>query len=201
MLFKIINLIRLEDETFFTQNAVLVARELIGKYLVRVINGKNIICRIIETEAYNGPDDDANHGFNNKRSLRNETLFWKGGFAHIFMIYGMYYCFNIVTDQEDYPSAVLLRAGKIVTDETVPNFVSIPSLANGPGKLSRYLQITKADDGLALYKSATLYLAQDTIPGELEITTTPRVNIDYATNFKLKPYRFYITNHKAVSKR
>ncbi|WP_424526771.1 DNA-3-methyladenine glycosylase [Spiroplasma endosymbiont of Glossina fuscipes fuscipes] len=196
-----LNLTRLADPAFFSQNAVIVAQQLLGKYLIRIIDGKQIICKIIETEAYDGPADDANHGFNNKRSLRNETLFWQGGYAHIFMIYGMYFCFNIVTDQVDYPSAVLLRAGEIILDETIPNFISKPNLANGPGKLSRYLKINKTDDGLDLIKSSTLYLGQETIPSVFDITTTPRVNIDYATNFKLKPYRFYITNHKAVSKK
>ncbi|WHQ36940.1 DNA-3-methyladenine glycosylase [Spiroplasma sp. SV19] len=196
-----VNLVPLRDPVFFSQNAVLVAQQLLGKYLVRIIDGKKINCKIVETEAYDGPTDDANHGFNNKRSLRNETLFWQGGYAHIFMIYGMYFCFNIVTDQTDYPSAVLLRAGEIVVDETTPNFVSKPNLANGPGKLSRYLKINKTDDGLNLIKSSTLYLEQEAIPSVFDITTTSRVNIDYATNFKLKPYRFYITNHKAVSKK
>ncbi|QED24146.1 DNA-3-methyladenine glycosylase [Spiroplasma citri] len=196
-----INVNRLTDDTFFMQNAVVVARELLGKYLVRIINGKKIVCKIIETEAYDGPDDDANHGFNNNRSSRNKTLFWKGGFAHVFLIYGMYYCFNIVTDKTDYPSAVLLRAGEIIIDETVPGFVSTPRLANGPGKLSRYLKITKADDGHALLESSVLYLVEDIVLPTIDITTTSRVNIEYATNFKLKPYRFYITDHKAVSKK
>ncbi len=196
-----INVNRLTEDTFFIRNAVVVARELLGKYLVRIIDGKKIICKIIETEAYDGPEDDANHGFNNKRSYRNETLFWKGGFAHVFLIYGMYHCFNIVTDQVDFPSAVLLRAGEIIIDETVPDFVSTPWLANGPGKLSRYLKITKADDGISLLESSVLYLTEDTAPTAIEITTTPRVNIEYATNFKLKQYRFYITYHKAVSKK
>ncbi|WP_227991501.1 DNA-3-methyladenine glycosylase [Spiroplasma poulsonii] len=133
--------------------------------------------------------------------MRSETLFWQGGYAHIFMIYGMYFCLNIVTDQVYYPSAVLLRAGEIILDETIPNFISKPNLANGPGKLSRYLKINKTDDGLNLIKSSTLYLGQETTPSVFDITTTPRVNIDYATNFKLKPYCFYITNHKAVSKK
>lgn len=117
------------------------------------------------------------------------------------MIYGMYFCFNIVTDQADYPSAVLLRAGEIIIDETNPNFVNKPNLANGPGKLARYLKITKTEDGLNLMKSTTLYLAAATTTSDFAITATPRINIDYATNFKLKPYRFYITNHQAVSKK
>lgn len=113
----------------------------------------------------------------------------------------MYHCFNIVTYQVDFPSAVLLRAGEIIIDETVPNFVSTPRLANGSRKLSRYLKNTKDDDGLSMLESSVLYLAEDTAPTAIEITTTPSANIEYATNFKLKPYQFYITDHKAVSKK
>ncbi len=113
----------------------------------------------------------------------------------------MYRCFNIVTDKVDFPSAVLLRAGEIIIDETIHDFVSAPRLANDHGKLLRYLKITKADYGLYLLESSVLYLSEDTAPTTVEITTTPRVNIEYARNFKLKPYRFYIADHKAISKK
>ncbi|AGM24738.1 DNA-3-methyladenine glycosylase [Spiroplasma chrysopicola] len=191
---------RITAPTFFTPNACTVAEQLLGKYLVRVINNKRIVAKIVEVEAYDGAEDDANHGFNNRRTVRNEPLFWSGGFAHVFLIYGCHNCFNVITDQNDIPSAVLIRAGEIIIDERDPNFVPNPQLANGPGKFSRYLAIDRGLDRVDLRTSEEIYLIDNLAVPLANIIRTQRINVDYATNYKSKPYRFYIKDNKAVSK-
>ncbi|AHF57352.1 DNA-3-methyladenine glycosylase [Spiroplasma eriocheiris] len=192
---------RITDPQFFAKNAIVVAQSLLNKYLVRIIDGKKIIARIVEVEAYDGPTDDANHAFNNKRTARNETLFWKGGFVHIFIIYGMYYCLNFVCDQENYPSAVLIRACEIISDEREEVFQPNFKLANGPGKVCRYLKIDKTNDGLDLLTNDELFLLDNEELPPSAIVTTPRINVDYATVAKDHLYRFYIKNNPAISKK
>ncbi|MBX4190313.1 DNA-3-methyladenine glycosylase, partial [Candidatus Parcubacteria bacterium] len=113
------------DRQFFEQKTLKVARELLGKYLVRRIGNKVIAAKITETEAYCGPNDKACHA-SKGRTSRTEVMFGKAGHAYVYLIYGMYHCLNIVTEKENYPAAVLIRG--------------IGSI-NGPGKLCRELKI------------------------------------------------------------
>ena len=92
---------------FYQKDAVSAAKALLGKILVREINGKKILVKIVDTEAYMGAEDKASHAYANKKTKRTETMFKKGGLAYIYLIYGMYYCFNIVTSEENNPHAVL----------------------------------------------------------------------------------------------
>lgn len=97
---------------FFVRDTLTVAKELLGKNIVRNIDGNKLIARIVETEAYIGPFDKAAHSYNNKKTQRNEVMFKDAGHAYIYFIYGMYYCFNIVTEEENKPCAVLIRAAQ-----------------------------------------------------------------------------------------
>lgn len=96
---------------FYNRDTVTVARDLLGNYLVRVLDGETLVCRITETEAYVGRCDKACHAYGYKRTARTETLFAKPGTAYIYLIYGMYNCLNFVTEPEGEPAAVLIPGG------------------------------------------------------------------------------------------
>ncbi len=127
-------------QEFFLQNTDKVAKQLLGKLMVvKPENSKKSFKAIItETESYHG-DDPASHA-SRSRTMRNEPMFWRGGHLYIYLIYGIYYCLNIVTESENYPSAVLIRGAKIIEPEE--------KLLDGPGKLCRYLKIDKNFDRL-----------------------------------------------------
>ncbi len=125
---------------FFLQNTDEVAKQLLGKMIsIRdAKTKKNFKAIITETESYHG-DDPASHA-SRKRTPRNEPMFWQGGHLYVYLIYGMYFCLNITTENHDYPSAVLIRGVKVLEPEEVT--------LDGPGKLCRYLQIDKNFDRL-----------------------------------------------------
>lgn len=100
---------------FYNRDTVQVARELVGKYLVRRLDGQSLVCRITETEAYIGRCDKACHAYNYRRTRRTETLFAPPGTAYIYLIYGMYHCLNFVTEPAGEPCAVLIRGGKLLS--------------------------------------------------------------------------------------
>jgi DNA-3-methyladenine glycosylase len=161
--------------------------------------------KIVDTEAYMGAEDKASHAYNNKKTKRTKTMFGKGGLAYIYLIYGMYHCFNVVTEVKDDPHAVLIRAVEPVEGlELIKKNRNIKSsnledLTNGPGKLSQALKIDKSLDGCDLVKSNKLYLL-DQENNDFKVVAAPRVNIDYAEEYKDKLWRFYIRGNKFISK-
>jgi DNA-3-methyladenine glycosylase len=123
---------------FFLQNTDEVAQQLLGK-MILITNNKKIFKAIItETESYHG-DDPASHA-SRKRTPRNEPMFWHGGYLYVYLIYGMYFCLNITTENADYPAAVLIRGVKVISPSI--------KILNGPGKLCRDLLIDKTFDRL-----------------------------------------------------
>lgn len=187
---------------FYLRDTHTVARELLGKTLVRVINGKRISCRITETESYLGVIDKASHAYGGRRTHRTETMFKEGGIAYVYLIYGMYFCLNAVTEKEGTPNAVLIRGGKALsglddicffrygkTFDEATKFQR-KNLLNGPGKLCMGLNITKAQNALSLY-SDSLFI-EDTGFSGFEMCEGKRINIDYAEEFAEKPWRFFI---------
>ncbi len=195
---------KLLKKEFYLKNAEIAARELLGKYLVREYEGKKIVCKIVETEAYIGPEDKACHAYNNRCTERTKVMFEEGGKAYIYFIYGMYYCLNIVVEREGKPEAVLIRGIEPVENiEEIKNNRSIKSkkeqdLTNGPGKLCTALKIDKSLNGYDITQKGELYITE----GEEieEIITAKRINIDYAEEYKDKHWRFYIKGNKFVSK-
>jgi len=129
---------------FFNRNTVVVARELLGKFLVRRIGNKLIRAGITETEAYCGIRDLACHA-SKGLTKRTKVMFGPAGFSYVYMIYGMYHCLNIVTEKEGNPSAVLIRA---VGYEN----------CDGPGKLCRELRIDKKLNEIDITKSGLLWI-------------------------------------------
>ena len=195
---------KLLNREFYLQNAEIVAKELLGKYIVREYEGKKIVCKIVETEAYIGPEDKACHAYNNRCTERTKVMFEDGGKAYIYFIYGMYYCLNIVVEREGKPEAVLIRGIEPVENiEEIKSNRSIKSkkeqdLTNGPGKLCTALKIDKSLNGYDITRKGELYITE----GEEieEIITAKRINIDYAEEYRDKHWRFYIKGNKFVSK-
>ena len=193
------------DYDFYQNDAVTAAKDLLGKIIVREINGQKIMTKIVDTEAYMGAEDKASHAYNNKKTKRTKTMFGKGGLAYIYLIYGMYHCFNVVTAVKDDPHAILIRAVEPVEGlELIKKNRNIKSsnledLTNGPGKLSQALKIDKSLDGCDLVKSNKLYLL-DQENNDFKVVAAPRVNIDYAEEYKDKLWRFYIRGNKFISK-
>lgn len=148
--------------SFFNQSTLKVAEQLLGKMLVF----KNIRGIITETEAYYGFDDPASHAFRGK-TPRSAIMFGNPGFSYVYLIYGMYHCLNIVTEEKGFPAAVLIRGLKLIDP---------PELhLDGPGKLCRQLGITKEHNALDLIKNSEIYVA--CINQALSFSRTPRVGI------------------------
>ena len=182
------------DPEFYRADALSVAQNLIGCFLVRECDAGRIIGRINETEAYDGVVDKACHAYGNKRTARNEPLFRGGGIAHVYFIYGMYNCLNVVTGVEDCPEAVLLRGievveglelaagnryGKSVGELTKQQ---MKNLSNGPGKLCRALAVDKAFDYESL-QGDRLFICEQIGKHARElqaIEASKRIGIDYA---------------------
>ncbi len=191
-------------QSFFGQDVLTVAELLIGKLLIRNIEGQEIVCRVVETEAYSGPEDKACHAYGGRRTKRTEIMFASGGVAYIYLIYGMHYCLNIITGPAGKPEGALIRAVKPLTglDIIKKNRCPAPKrrqdLTNGPGKLCQALKIDKALYGYNVAEGKDLFFRQDGWAGK--IVRSPRINIDYAEEYTNKLWRFYMADNKYVSR-
>ncbi|MCL5281191.1 MAG: DNA-3-methyladenine glycosylase [Planctomycetes bacterium] len=176
--------------TFYDRDTILVARELLGKYLVHVSGSVERIGRIVETEAYLGPHDRAAHS---ARGLteRTKIMFGPPGHAYVYLIYGMYYCMNVVTQPEGVAAAVLLRAVEPVQ--------SVEGRTQGPGLLCRALHIDQRLNGHDLL-SDDFYIADPGRPTGFAIVKRPRIGVDYAGPWAKRLLRFYIKGSPFVSK-
>lgn len=180
---------RILPRSYFTRPTVTVARSLIGKYLVRVIEGRILAGRIVEVEAYVGPEDKACHA-SKGRTQRTEVMFGQGGVAYVYLIYGMYHCLNVVTEREGFPSAVLIRAVELEGQ-----------LIDGPGRLCRALQIDRSLNRADLTAGELLWFEdREELLGRGAVGAHPRVGVDYAGAWAKKPWRFRLRS-AAVSPR
>ena len=176
------------NQDFYKQNTLVVAKKLLGKILVRKIKNKIIRGIITETEAYRGSGDLASHA-SRGRTPRTELMFGPPGYSYVYLVYGMYYCFNIITEKTDYPAAVLVRAIKIKNI----NYQK----TNGPGKLCRFLKIDKSLNGVNLTFKNNLWLEKSDLKIRSSwIIKTPRIGVDYAKQYRDKKWRFYIDINK-----
>jgi DNA-3-methyladenine glycosylase len=137
---------RVLTRIYFNRPTVQVARSLIGKYLVRSIDGRMLAGKILEVEAYVGSQDKACHA-SKGRTQRTDVMFGPAGVAYVYLIYGMYHCLNVVTEREEFPSAVLIRAIEIDGE-----------LIDGPGRLCRALQIDRRLNRINLTTGESLWL-------------------------------------------
>lgn len=189
---------------FYDRDTLTVARELLGKYLVRIVDGSPLTVRITETEAYIGRMDKACHAYGYKRTARTETLFAMPGTAYIYLIYGMYHCLNFVTEAENEPAAVLIRAGAPVSLSDAEAIAikrfgcsaeqmsayQRKNFLNGPGKLCKGLSLTKEQNGISLTGDQLYVLDAGETP--LQIHVSRRIGIDYAEEAVDFPWRFYL---------
>lgn len=186
--------------SFFARDAGSVARELLGCFIVSTAGGRRCVGRIVETEAYLGPDDPASHAAGWHRSARNEAMYGPPGRAYVYFTYGMHWCFNVVTGRPGYPSAVLVRAIEpvegLATMRRRRGGVPDRLIGAGPARLAEALGIRRAHDGHAL-RRPPLWIA----PGELvpppRRRATTRVGIRHAADWKL---RYYVRGNPCVSK-
>lgn len=237
---------------FYTRPTLLVAKELLGKYLARKIGKKKIIGKITETEAYIGPQDKASHAYLPRRNFRapskeiikkifgnklfqdsiflenflrgggkitprNKTEYLEGGHIYIYLCYGIYWQLNFTTAKNGEPECVLIRALEPViankhefatnimnknSRKLALEFVKIRDLANGPGKLCRWLKLDKSFDGEDLTKSKRIWLEGGGKKlKKSHIVATTRIGIDYAEEWAKKPWRFYIKGNTFVSRK
>ncbi|AJW73226.1 DNA-3-methyladenine glycosylase [Borrelia hermsii] len=182
------------NREFFMQDAIVVAESLLGHLLVRKIDGKEIISRIVETEAYMGVIDKACHAYGGRRTNRTIAMYNIGGYAYVYMIYGMYYMLNIVTSNKHNPHAVLIRAIEPIS----PKVDGL--LTNGPGKLTKFLNIDLKFNNRDLLNNCELFLRKD-LSFDFEVACSKRINVDYAgEEYANKLWRFYIRGNRFVSK-
>lgn len=171
---------------FYKRDTLLVAKDLLGCKLCKRVNNKLVEGIIVETEAYK-QNDPACHAYKGK-TQRAITLFKKPGIAYVYLIYGMYYCFNVVTEPEETAGAVLIRALEPLNCQNT----------NGPGKLCREMQITKFDNEVDLTTKSNGFWIEDCRNyNDDEIITTTRIGIKLAADY---PWRFYVKGNKFVSK-
>ena len=190
-------------------DTVSIARDLLGRYLVRMWQGQPLVCRIVETEAYVGAVDKAAHAYGYHRTQRNAVMFGPPGHAYIYLIYGMHCCLNFVTEPEGEPAAVLLRglepaAGTEVMQrlrygDAPMNAYRKKNFLNGPGKVCKALDLTTAQNRLDL-EGDTLFLCDSMadvglkdLPIEPEhLCSGPRIGVDYAEEARDFPWRFWL---------
>lgn len=191
--------------SFYRRDTEQVAKELLGKKLVRIYKGKRISGIIVETEAYVGSHDKACHGFGHRRTERTKALYLDGGFSYIYLIYGMYYLLNAVTGHTEEPTAVLIRAIEptegldfMRTFRRYDNKNHL-GLANGPGRLCEALNIDKKLNMLPLNEGELFIEDAPKIPSKM-IVATPRIGVDYAAEAASWPLRFLIRDNAFVSK-
>lgn len=192
------------NRDFYIKDGITLAKDLLGKILVKEIDGVLYKGRIVETEAYMGAIDKACHAYNNRRTKRTEAMYREGGYSYIYLIYGMYNCFNVTASIKDNPEAVLIRALEPLDNKDIMLKIrkvkSEKYIANGPGKLTKALGITSDDNNIDLTLGKNIWIEDDGyVPNK--ITETTRVGIDYAEEFKEKPWRFYISENNNVSKK
>ena len=206
------------SKKFYSQNTFKLAQSLLGKYLVRKM-GKNILIgKIVETEAYYGFSDKASHASRGKTE-RTKLMFDQAGTAYIYQIYGLYFCLNIVTEAQDFPAAILIRALEPISGipqmaknrhchpELSPSWPRpgrrMTNLTNGPSKFCQALKIDKKLNGINLITNKSLYLAAN--PQEKtklsQIQCAKRIGVDYAGKYKHKLWRYYLKNNQFVSQK
>jgi len=213
-------------QSFYNQPALKVAQNLLGCFLVRKLPsvakgvqhsslfrrsscGGRVECRtpywrfkIVETEAYNGPNDLASHACRGQ-TPRNKVMFGPPGIIYVYLTYGMHYMLNIVTGRIDYPAAILIRAVEPLPPPNLPLNKGEEVITSGPAKLTRALGVDKNFNGRPIYKKKYGLWIEDRKEAikQRQVIKTTRIGIDYAGKYKDKLWRFYIKDSKFISKK
>ena len=195
---------KLGPEFYNRPDVVKVAKELLGKIIVTQFNGQYTSGRIVETEAYAGAIDRASHAWGGRRTTRTEVMFGQAGTAYVYLCYGIHHLFNVVTNAEGIPHAILVRAleplvgldimlartGKKKADHT---------LTRGPGNVSRALGIFTKHTGLSLLGNELFIATDGFMLKKKDIVATPRIGVDYAGEHAFWDYRFVVRGSPYVS--
>lgn len=182
---------------FYLRDTVTVARDLLGCYLVRETPAGRLCCRITETEAYCGPGDPACHSHKkaSQKGGRTNVMYQPGGLSYVYLIYGMYCCFNVVTRPRGEPEAVLIRSAQpLLGQEQMARNRRLPevrekALLTGPGKLCQAMAIDRTLYGEPLWGDRLWLTCGEPLP-PAAIAATPRINVDYAGEAAAWPWRF-----------
>ncbi len=200
------------ERDFYDRDSLEVARDLLGKNLVHVNRKQNLIGKIVEVEAYIGDIDKACHAYKNKMTNRTKALYGPPGSSYVYLIYGMYYCFNVVTEREGKAAAILIRALQpldgldLMAQKRYQKSLDILTrreiinLTNGPGKLSMAMGINKSHNQMDLC-GHELYITDGLDADKSSIVSGPRINIDYAEEAVDFPWRYYIKGNSYLSKK
>ena len=191
--------------SFYQRNDVLqVAKDLLGKLLITKWNGIITSGRIVECEAYAGAIDKASHASAGRRTARNEIMYGEGGYAYVYLCYGIHHLFNVVTNSKEIPHAILIRALDplegieemlLRTNKKKLDY----TLTRGPGNVSKALGISTKHTGTSLL-GKKIFLADDGAKFSKKVlAASPRIGVDYAGKDALLPYRFYIKGNPFVS--
>ncbi len=195
------------DVDFYRRDALALARDLLGCLLVHEAAAGRTSGIIVETEAYRGPADQAAHSFRGRRTARTEAMYGPPGRAYIYLIYGMHVCLNVVGGEEGAPEAVLLRALMPVAGVELmaqrrgvelATTASLYKLCSGPGKLTKAMGITRQHYGIDL-RGDLLYIVKDRTFADDNVTVTPRINVDYAGEWRDKPWRYIVRDSPFLS--
>ena len=200
------------SKEFYNRSALEVAQDLLGKVLVREVDGKILKGKIVETEAYIGAIDKACHAYNGRRTKRTEILYEDAGVSYIYFIYGLYHCFNVVTNKKDVAEAVLIRALEPINQLDYISMIrynknydeltktQLKNLTNGPSKLCLAYLLNKDLNAVKLYEKGPVYIIDEN-GNDFEIVESKRIGIDYAEEAKDFLWRFYIKDNIYVSKK
>lgn len=196
---------KLTRKFYLRHDVLTVAKDLLGKLLVAPApNGERVSGKIVEVEAYRGPEDRASHAYGGRRTKRTETMYGTGGVAYVYFVYGMYNQFNVVSNVANVPHAILVRALEPVEGIEIMRerrqTHSDRNLTSGPGKLCIAMGIDRALDGADLL-GERVWLEEFETVSSRQIAKGPRIGIDYAQEWINKPWRFWIRDNTYVSRK
>jgi len=188
---------------FYRRSTLTVARELLGKRLVRVVDDQRLSGLIVEVEAYIGEDDAACHAARG-RTPRNEAMYGPPGHAYVYFIYGMHHCLNAVTEEEGFPAAVLIRALEPLEGLEIMRCYRPgkpdSELTNGPAKLCQALAVDRGFNGVDLGTGEELFVEEGRMVAQQEIGASPRIGIKADEAARSIPWRFYLQGNDFVSR-
>ena len=196
------------ERSFYERDTLTVANELLSCVLVHVNPEGVTKGRIVETEAYMGPEDKGAHSYDGRHTPRMDPLYKTGGFAYIYQLHGYNYCINAVTQKENMPQAVLIRAIEPIEgielmihrrNIDISTKSKFKNLTNGPSKLCKAMDIDTSLNGIDLCGNELFITSGDVLKSEEEIMATKRIHIDYAEEYKNKMWRFLLKGNKFVS--
>ena len=174
---------------FYDRPTLKVAKELLGKVLIKETPSGIIQTKIVDVEAYVGPKDKACHA-SKGRTKRTEIMFGPAGFTYVYLIYGMYHCLNIVTEEEDYPAAILIRGLEILREDDP---TGLSTRVDGPGRVCRFLEVNRTHNGLDTTLGTNLWIEDHGLTiSRRQIQALTRIGVDYAGEWAEKLWRFLL---------